>query len=298
MVVVVSSCNWLDGPDRWSADSDLNAQSQTLDKIIVLETPSANSPQVSNLPASTQPPTNSLIFPPYSEINGVARRIDRNVVYCTAGDEKLKLDLYYPQITSNSAPIVMFIHGDGWSEGDKSSIQGERDFPALLQTGFVIASVNYRLVPENPFPIPIEDVKCAVRFIRANAETLQINPNQIGVMGVSAGGHLAAMLGAADSSAGLEGTSGWQEVSSQVQAVVDQYGPIDLNLWNKNSGRILLQNCLTKSLYQQANFSPNTARLIMFRQTILPLSLSMAKPTIWFPLNRHIHIMLRSKKQA
>ena len=152
----------------------------------------------------------------------------QDLTYCTTEDGlELKLDISYPQELENPAALVLYVHGGGWTSGDKNSGVGRIFIPALLENGFIVASVNYRLAPEHPFPAQIEDVKCALRYLRANAETYQIDPLRIGALGGSAGGHLVALLGTTDEEAGWD--SGEYAIqSSRVQAVVDLYGPADL----------------------------------------------------------------------
>lgn len=89
--------------------------------------------------------------------------------------------------------------------------------------GFVCASIEYRLVTEKPFPAPVEDCKCAVRFLKAHAGELGIDPEAVGIWGESAGGQLAALVGASYGNPRLEGTGGWQEFGSDVRAVCDWY---------------------------------------------------------------------------
>jgi acetyl esterase/lipase len=97
----------------------------------------------------------------------------------------------------------------------------------LANEGFVTASLSYRLSGVSPFPAAIEDCKCAIRFLRKNALNYGINPDKIGVAGSSAGGHLAELVATANKAAGLEGTGGWQDVSSRVQAAASYYGVSD-----------------------------------------------------------------------
>src|SRR5207237_10124027 len=92
---------------------------------------------------------------------------------------------------------------------------------------YVVASINYRLTPKYRWPAQIEDTKCAVRYLRANAARYNVNPDRIAIWGSSAGGHLAALAGLAGPSAGLEGTGGYEGVSSSVIAVIDMSGPTD-----------------------------------------------------------------------
>jgi len=148
-----------------------------------------------------------------------------DITYCTAGNVELKMDMYYPTMDAASLPVVVYVHGGGWTSGDKTSGTGIRFIPTLIERGFLVVAINYRLSPEHKFPAHIEDVKCAIRHLRAEAKTYNLDPNRIGAIGGSAGGHLVSLLGVTDESAGMEGTSGYHEYSSRVQAVIDLYGP-------------------------------------------------------------------------
>jgi acetyl esterase/lipase len=155
--------------------------------------------------------------------------VQQDITYCTAGGVPLKMDLYLPAGLVAPAPALVYVHGGGWTRGDKSS-GAEQEVPEMVARGYVVAAVDYRLAPEYLFPAQIQDVKCAVRHLRANAAEYDIDPDRIGAWGVSAGGHLVSLLGLADASAGLEGNGGYADQSSRVQAVVDVCGPVDLTL--------------------------------------------------------------------
>ncbi len=144
-----------------------------------------------------------------------------DVEYGTGGGHALYLDLMLPR-SEGKKPVIIWIHGGGWSALSKKwrPTNAIRD---ACRMGFAVASVEYRLVPEAPFPAPIEDCKCAVRFLKAHADELGLNPDRIGVWGESAGGHLSALVGAAWNNPRLEGCGGWSEYSSRVQAVCDWY---------------------------------------------------------------------------
>jgi len=155
----------------------------------------------------------------------------RDVPYCTNSGVVLKLDIYMPDITpKRAAPLAVFVHGGGWQKGNKvagvwlNSVRAE-----LNKRGYIVASVDYRLAPKYKWPLFMNDVKCAIRFLRANAKTYHIDPKHIGAWGTSAGGHLVAMVGTADKNANLEGEH-YEKESSSVQAVVDMFGPSDIPL--------------------------------------------------------------------
>lgn len=154
--------------------------------------------------------------------------VERDVTYGKAGGVDLKMDIYYPVAATGPAPVVMYVHGGGWTKGDKQDGAGAAAIPSLQEAGFLVVSVNYRLAPEYRFPAQIEDVKCAVRYLRANSGKYALDPGRIGAWGGSAGGHLVSLLGVMDDDDGLEGSCGNQDESSRVQAVVDMFGPSDL----------------------------------------------------------------------
>lgn len=158
-----------------------------------------------------------------------ARRPDgvkvlRDVEYARAGNKALLLDLYLPQSAPAPLPLVIWIHGGGWSAGSKAGGQGFR----LAGRGYAVGSVEYRLSGEAIFPAQIEDCKAAVRWLRANARKYNLDPERFAAWGSSAGGHLVALLGTSGNVKDLEGSLGNLDQSSRVQAVIDFFGPTDL----------------------------------------------------------------------
>jgi len=151
-----------------------------------------------------------------------------DVQYCTGGGQPLLMDVFLPKHRNRTpTPAVLWIHGGGWERGDKNGSSGAE---MLAKEGFVTASLFYRLSGDWPFPADIEDCKCAIRYLRANAAKYGIDPDRIGVAGASAGGQLAELVATAPSSAGLEGTGGWQNVSSKVVAAAAYYGASDFTV--------------------------------------------------------------------
>ena len=155
-------------------------------------------------------------------------KIIKDVEYATyqhQGETKpLLLDLYLPQAKSGEAmPLIIYIHGGGWREFNKDICPGE----IVAAKGKAIACINYRYSTEAVFPAQIHDAKGAVRWLRANADQYNLDPNRFGAWGDSAGGHLSALLGTSEGVDYLEGDQGNLEYSSGVQAVCNWYGPTD-----------------------------------------------------------------------
>jgi acetyl esterase/lipase len=153
--------------------------------------------------------------------------VQADVEYGKAGERSLKLDVIKPKTESDKPrPCVVWIHGGGWQNGNKSSGTGR--LAALVASGdYVGVSVGYRLTDEATWPGQIHDCKAAIRWVRANAKILGINPDKIGVIGSSAGGHLVSLLGTSGDVKELEGDNGTPGVSSRVTCVVDFCGPSD-----------------------------------------------------------------------
>jgi acetyl esterase/lipase len=147
--------------------------------------------------------------------------VEQDVVYTTAGDYPLKLDISWRKDLSAPVPAIVQIHGGGWRNGRKSLAAAVR----YASEGFVGVSIDYRLSGVAPFPAAVHDCKAAVRWLRANASRYRVDPERIGIHGSSAGGHLVALLGTSGGEPYLEGYGGNEKFSSSVQAVVDHFGP-------------------------------------------------------------------------
>ncbi|MEO1619290.1 MAG: alpha/beta hydrolase [Planctomycetota bacterium] len=156
--------------------------------------------------------------------------IQSNIVFGKGGGRDLTMHVLSPKNRSEDpAPVFVWIHGGGWQGGRKES--GIYSMVPFVRRGFVSVTIEYRLTGEASFPAQIEDCKCAIRYLRAHADKYLIDPDRIAVGGGSAGGHLAALVGTSGGVDELEGSGGWPEQSSNVQAVVDLYGPTDFELF-------------------------------------------------------------------
>lgn len=179
----------------------------------------AQSPQSGVGNATTQSPTET--------------RVRTDIAYASASPAQ-KLDLYLPADDGTGLrPGLVVVHGGGWRSGDKQRGQWSRIPARYAQEGYVAISVNYRLTGEAPWPAQIEDVKAAVRWLRAHARDFSVDPLRIGAYGNSAGAHLASLLGLVRESDGLEGSGPYQEHSSLVQAVCASATPTDFLNWGE-----------------------------------------------------------------
>ena len=161
--------------------------------------------------------------------------VRRDVVFGQGGGRDLTMHLVLPKKPRNApSPAFVWIHGGGWKGGTKDG--GVRQCIPLVRQGFVGATIEYRLTGEAPFPAQIEDCKCAIRYLRAHAKKYNLDPNRIAVAGSSAGGHLAALVGTSGGVADLEGSGGWPKQRSDVQAVIDLYGPTDFKAFVSTPG--------------------------------------------------------------
>ena len=146
-----------------------------------------------------------------------------------------KLDLYLPENDGRAHATVLFIHGGSWSAGDKNHFvfAGRR----LARSGFAVASTNYRLVPGGKFPNDIEDCICSLAFVRAHAQEYGIDPDRIVVMGYSAGGQLASLVGLASDDPQLApdcDAAGGEPVPHPA-AVISASGPQDMvKVWDES----------------------------------------------------------------
>lgn len=153
----------------------------------------------------------------------LAQSIIKDITYALTPEKELKLDLYLPDGSSNPY-LVVWVHGGAWHSGSKENPPQD-----LVKLGYAMASISYRRTPEAKFPALIHDIKAAVRFLRSHANQYGYRGDKITLWGSSAGGHLVALAGLTNNHEGLEGKIGNDlATSSEIQAVVDFFGPTDL----------------------------------------------------------------------
>jgi pectinesterase len=160
----------------------------------------------------------------------------KDQVYKTLGDRTLTAEVYYPKKKiKGNYPGVILIHGGGWRSGDKS--QTVAMAIALANAGYVAVCVEYRLSLEAKYPEAVYDIKSAVRWMRANSKTFNLNTNKIATLGMSAGGQLATLVGFTNFNKEFEDAIGNPKQSCEIQAVVNIDGTLSFHHPESQEGK-------------------------------------------------------------
>lgn len=151
-------------------------------------------------------------------------KMEKDIAYIADGDSAQKLDLYLPEKPAEKPlPLIVHIHGGGWRGGSK--------FPCpvmpMVLKGYAVASVEYRFSQKAVFPAQIQDCQAAIRWLRAHSKEYNLDPERLGAVGGSAGGHLSALVGTSGGKKAFATIGGHAEQSDRVQAIIDIYGPAD-----------------------------------------------------------------------
>ena len=146
----------------------------------------------------------------------------KNLVYKTIDSTSLKLDIYEPKALKKDAPLIIFIHGGAWEKGKKSNVL--HYLISYAQKGYITATIQYRLSGVAKYPAQILDVEDAVKWLKFHAKDYNINVNKVAIAGGSAGAHLAMQYAYTHSSNTVDSNG----ISTNVQAVINIYGPSDL----------------------------------------------------------------------
>ncbi|MBV9596827.1 MAG: alpha/beta hydrolase [Chloroflexi bacterium] len=155
-----------------------------------------------------------------------------NIVYsCDPGYRPLFLDLRIPRTGEGPKPLVVWVHGGGWMQGSRRRLPPNlfkhRLHDRMVEHGYAVAAIDYRLAREAPFPGMLLDLLAAIRWLRAHAAGFNLDARRVVVWGESAGGHMAAMIAVCTRLEGVARTGEYFEQPEQTQAVVDWYGPSD-----------------------------------------------------------------------
>ena len=169
---------------------------------------------------------------------GTYSRSWKDVNYASDDQECHNLDIYLPKEQKNIYQAVIVIYGSAWFSNNAKTMASASIGTPLLQAGFAVVSINHRSSIQAIWPTQIQDVKAAIRYVRANAASYDIDPSSIGITGFSSGGHLATFAGvtndvktlaSGDVTVDIEGSVGnYVSTSSRVQAVVDWFGPVEM----------------------------------------------------------------------
>lgn len=185
-------------------------------------------------------------------------RMERDLAYIPDGDEAQRLDLYLPEeLPAAPLPLIVHIHGGGWMGGNKFPCP----FVGMVREGYAVASVEYRFSQKAKFPAQIQDCQAAIRWLRANAAKYHLNPEKVGVVGGSAGGHLSALVGTAGGTGAFPAIGGNEDQSDRVQAVCDIFGPADFT-----------------TVVEQAAADPNVKNVFTFNSPKDPYSQLIGVP--------------------
>jgi len=186
------------------------------------------------------------LFAAFSIVTSFGQNSDRqwlNLNYANDGKEYHNLDIYLPNAQKPTYKAIVVIYGSAWFGNNMKQTVLEPLGKKLLESGFAVIAINHRASSDAAYPAQINDVKAAIRFVRANADKYKIDASFIGITGFSSGGHLASLAGASNGvkeftvgkkTVDIEGRLGiYPNVSSSVNAVVDWFGPIDMALMNE-----------------------------------------------------------------
>jgi acetyl esterase/lipase len=155
----------------------------------------------------------------------------KTVAYASPDGKDLAMDLCLPQRSGRKLPVIVFLHGGGWFGGNRKTGPDFKRY--FAQDGFAMAAIDYRLTSSITFPSDVEDVKTAIRWLKANATTYGLDADRIGIWGTSAGAHLG-MIAALTPKGTFDGNDNLDE-SSSVRCVLDAYGPTMLTLMDQQT---------------------------------------------------------------
>lgn len=181
-----------------------------------------------------------------------------DVVYTTVNGWEGRIDLYFNPLNPVPTPVVLHIHGGGWNHGTKESQTG---FSSYFKAGFAVANVEYRLVQVAPAPAAIEDIRCALKYIKLHAKELNIDPAKVIIEGGSSGAHLALMGGLLGNDNRFDGNCNG-ETDMRVAAIISNYAPTDFTDFNSEMSKF-------KSL---TNWLGTNAGNAAFRAAVSPVS--------------------------
>lgn len=165
--------------------------------------------------------------------------IKEDIVFGTGNGRDLRCDLYVPPGEESGRGAVLLVHGGGWRQGDKTQLRGYG--LRIARSGYLCVATEYRLVGESPWPAQIQDVKAALRWMRANAAELGIDPGRIALQGHSAGAHLVLVAAGTPNAPEYEGDGGNPGVDTTVDAVIAAYPPTRFHFGERLHGGVPIE---------------------------------------------------------
>jgi len=225
----------------------------------------------------------------------------RDIEYARAGEQRLNLDLHIPR-GKPRPPLIVWVHGGAWRSGSKTNMPLRK----LVEDGYAVASVDYRLSTQAKFPAQIHDLKAAIRFLRGHGRQWIVPSKKIVIAGDSAGAHLAALVGVSNGHPELEGAVGIDRAeSSDVQGIISFYGAANLTTILKQStphGLNVRVPALDLLLGGQPDDLPALARLAipssMWTDAIRPFSCCMAIRIHKCPSTNRMNFMAHTKRRT
>ncbi|BFM48394.1 alpha/beta hydrolase [Marinomonas sp. THO17] len=173
-----------------------------------------------------------------SDPSQTSYQIEKNITFKRIDNKDIKLDLYLPKAnTDTKSPLLVWVHGGAWKRGSKDAIPNKNPLllRSVLEAGYALASVDYRLSGEASFPAPVQDINDAINFLNQHANDYNIKADELVMMGRSAGGHLAGFIGATN--AAYDKVDFYTHPNYKVDAVVSFFGPTDLLAMGTKNGK-------------------------------------------------------------
>ena len=185
--------------------------------------------------------------------------VNKDITFKTINSKDIKLDLYVPKVKKEKYPLLVWVHGGAWKRGTKDNIPKKNPLllNSFLKEGYALASIDYRLSGEASFPAPVKDINDAINFLYDNASKYRIDVENIAIMGRSAGGHLACLLGASNSN----NVDFYSKPKYKVVSVVSFFGPTDLlALGNKGDKKTSKKSSVSRFLGDIPSDNPELAK--------------------------------------
>lgn len=227
--------------------------------------------------------------------------IIRDLTYKTIGERDLKLDIYMPKtIVSESFPAVIFIHGGGWINGDKEQSMRAYQFlfKPLIERGLAVVAISYRLADRDTrFPTQLEDCKDAVKWIKKNAGSFNLDEKSIGIVGASAGGHLGLLLGMTPDM-GYSSIPDLVGYSSDVRFVVALYPPTDLKNLDTEKGGYFARQVIGGSYEQYPEMYAKASPVNYLDNKVPPILLIHGELDLIVPLTQSVNLFRKGKDKG